>query len=388
MYSKLYSGEVIDIRIPANLKHGGTFGITSAITQFIATWSRNDPNGHLSPYSSSSGAESFAELLHQPHGLIASYMAQHLVDPKGAEFRRQEILAQAAPYIEAMQSSKFRETMNGRGAVLTCFAGAKREYLLPLYERDQLQFPLSVRNDSNGMRGVGDFESLTKKLIEVCDPLALRNMPDTFTQSLGLLVRELFENTDDHATTDEFGRKYTWDYPNVRGILAKYISFTPSSKDATTNEAIGSFDDVPHRLYYQKALLNSTASKSLSFIELSVFDCGPGIAKRWLAHVDPNERIENISIEIEEKLVRETFELGKTSKSIHGTGVGLDTVVKSLVRLKALLRLRTGRLCLYQDFSSGAGSVFEPRHWLNDRKMLPRTEGTSFSILIPLSGKE
>ena len=371
-YRKLQSDEVLDIRLPAHMKHGGTFGITSAICQFVATWARNNQKGKLLPYGSGGGASSFAELLHQPHGLIASYMAPHLADPKRIELVKQEVLAQAAPYIEAMQSSRLRETMNGRGAVLACFAGAKNEFLLPLYERKNLK----------GMRGSGDFENLTRKLIEVCDPSVLRNMPDTFIQSLGQLIRELFENTNDHASSDEFGRGYTWDYPNARWILAKYISFTPSAKDV-----ISSFDDVPHRLYFQKALLNSTANRTLDFIELSVMDCGPGIAKRWLAHVRPNGSIESVSIDFEEELVRETFELGKTSKPINGTGVGLYTVIKSLVRLKALLRLRTGRLCLYQDFSSGAGETFEPRHWLNDRRELPRAVGTSFSILIPLSSK-
>jgi hypothetical protein len=262
--------------------------------------------------------------------------------------------------------------MNGRGAILTCFSGAKNEFLLPLYERSNF----------DGVRGIGDFENLTQRLIAVCDPSVLRNMPATFIQSLALLIRELFENTNDHASTDEFGRKYSWSYPNVRGILAKYISFSPHEKNV-----MESFDDVPHRLFFQKAMLNYSASKTIDFLELAVIDCGPGIAKRWLSHVRPHENIDDISIDEEEKLVKETFELGKTSKPINGTGVGLYTVIKSLVLLKALLRLRTGRLCLYQDFSGGAASTFEPRHWLNERKELARTVGTSYSILIPLSTK-
>jgi hypothetical protein len=372
LYSELHGTDAVDVRLPSHLKHGGTFGISSAIVQFVATWGRANQKGKLSPYGAGNGVESFAELLHQPHGLIASYMAPNLEAPQGSEFEKHEVLAQAAPYIEAMQSSRFRETMNGRGALLACFAGAKNEFLLPLYERKNLE----------GMRGAGDFENLTRKLMEVCDPTVLRNMPDTFVQSLGLLIRELFENTNDHASTDEQGRDYSWHYPNVRAVLAKYIAFTPGAKDA-----INAFDDVPHRLYFQKAMLKANADKTLDFIELSVFDCGPGIAKRWLAHVNPHENIENVSIDKEEELVRETFELGKTSKPINGTGVGLYTVIKSLGRLKALLRLRTGRLCLYQDFSSGADTAFEPRHWLNERKELPRTVGTSFSILIPLASR-
>lgn len=371
-YGELPINTAVDVRLPVHIKHGGTFGITSAIVQFIATWARNNSNGRLMPYGANSGVESFAELLHQPHGLIASYLAPILMDPKKTILTKQMVLSQAAPYIEAMQSSRFRDTMNGRGAILACFAGAKNEFILPLYERKNLE----------GLRGAADFENLTRKLIEVCDPSVLRNMPEAFIQSLGQLIRELFENTNDHASSDEIGRGYRWDYPNVRGVFAKYISFAPNSKDA-----IDAFDDIPHRLFFQKALLNYTASKTIDFLELSVVDSGPGIAKRWLAHVSPNASIDEVSIDDEEKLVRETFELGKTSKPINGTGVGLDTVIKSLVRLKALLRLRTGRLCLYQDFSSGAGAAFEPRHWLNDRKELPRTVGTSFSILIPLSNK-
>lgn len=371
-YSKLHSDAVLDVRLPAHLKQGGTFGINSALVQFIATWARNNQKGRLLPYGSNTGVASYAELLHQPHGLIASYMAPNLADPKGVKLGKSEVLAQAAPFIEAMQSSRLRETMNGRGAILACFAGAKSEFLLPLYERSNIE----------GMRGIGDFEKLTQQLIRVCDPSLLGRTPENIIKSISLLIRELFENTNDHATTDELGCEYSWEYPNVRGIFAKYISFGPHDSDA-----INAFGDVPHRLFFQKAMLNYTASKTIDFLEISVIDSGPGIAKRWLAHVRPNANIEEVSIALEEELVRETFELGKTSKKINGTGVGLDTVIKSLVMVKALLRLRTGRLCLYQDFSSGPVSSFEPRHWLNDRKELPRTVGTSFSILIPLSSK-
>jgi hypothetical protein len=371
-YKKLQGAEVQDVRLPKNLNHGGSFGITSAIIQFIATWSKSPQAGKLLPYGTSVGKESFADLLHQPHGLLASYLAPHLADSKKNNLEKQDVLAQAVPYIEAMQSTQLRGTMNGRGAILACFAGAKNEFLLPLYERPNLQ----------GMRGLGDFENLTKKLIGVCDPSIVKHLPDTFIQSLGLLVRELFENTNDHGSSDDFGQNYSWSHPNVRAISAKFISFNPNDKNV-----METFDDVPHRLFFQKQMLSTSSEKQTNFIELSVIDCGVGIAKKWLSHIDPHKNINDVSIKEEERFVRETFELGKTSKQINGTGVGLYTVIKSLVLMKALLRLRTGRLCLYQDFSSGGGEVFEPTHWLKDRKELPRTVGTSFSILIPISIK-
>lgn len=373
LYLELQNNSTVDIRLPEHLMQGGSFGIISAIIQFIATWSRSPNENRLFPYSQKAGVLSYAKLLHQPHGLITCYMAPNIVDSKGNVLRKSEVLAQAASYIEAMQTSKLRETMNGRGAILACFAGARNEFLIPLYERPNVQ----------GLRGIRDFELLTQQLINCCDPSALRRLPETHIQTISLLIRELFENTNDHATTDECGREYCWDYPNVRSIVAKYITFNPNDTDSI--ETLG---DVPHRVFYIKALLDYTATKIIDFLEVTVIDSGPGIAKRWLSHVSPKDKIENISIDSEEKLVREAFELGKTTKNISGTGIGLNTVIKSLVKLKALLRLRTGRLCLYQSFSDNSKQEFAPSHWLTNRKELPRTVGTSFSILIPLSSKK
>lgn len=373
LYLKLQSEKPIDVRLPEHLKQGGSFGITSAIIQFIATWSRSNRENKLLPYNQTIGASSYAKLLHQPHGLTACYLAPNLVDSKGNNLRKSEVLAQAIPYIEAMQTSKLRETMNGRGAILACFAGAKNEFLLPLYERSCLE----------GLRGIGDFERLAQQLINCCDPSALRRLPETHIQIIGLLIRELFENTNDHATTDEYGKEYYWEYPNVRSIIAKYITFNPNDTDS-----IKALSDAPHHFFYQKALLDYTATRIIDFLEVTVIDSGPGIAKRWLSHVNPNANVENIPIDLEEKYVREAFELGKTTKNISGTGIGLDTVIKSLVKLKALLRLRTGRLCLFQSFSGNSKQVFAPSHLHKDRKELPKLVGTSFSILIPLSSKK
>jgi len=295
------------------------------------------------------------------------------VDSKGNVLKKSEVLAQAASYIEAMQTSRFRETMNSRGAILACFAGARNEFLIPLYERPDVQ----------GVRGIRDFELLTQRIINCCAPSTLRRLPEADIQTISLLIRELFENTNDHATTDEFGREYCWDYPNVRSIIAKYIAFNPND-----TSSVNTLSDAPHHMFYQKALLDYTATRIIDFLEVTVIDSGPGIAKRWLSHVDPNTYAEDILIDEEEKLVREAFKLGKTTKNIRGTGVGLDTVIKSLVKLKAFLQLRTGRLCLYQNFSDNSKQEFAPSHLLSNRKKLPRTVGTSFSILIPLSSKK
>lgn len=382
-YSTLQGDGANEIRIPTHLRHGGTFGIIAALIQFITFWARSNPDGALIPYSSGSGLAAFAELLRQPHGFVAGYMAPRLVDPKHVKVNRNEVLATALNVIEAMQQiDRLRETMNGRGVFLTCFAGAKNEYLLPFYERPEPQ----------GLRGTRDFANLTQQIVSACAPELIRHASKESIEAIGLLLRELFENTNDHARTDELGREYDWKRPNVRGVLAKFISFGSYEEAASAFRGDGS-----HTLFFNRAILGkpvtrgtqlkAKTSETRNFLELSVFDGGPGIARRWLAHKQAGRDLESLSIQEEEALVRETFELGKTSKQGNGTGVGLDSVCKSMLELKALLRLRTGRLCLYQDFSHGTSSMFNPSHWLNDRKELAPTTGSVFSILIPLPSK-
>jgi len=373
-YSKLQNNSNINVRLPEHLKQGGSFGITSAIIQFIATWSRTKKNSTLFPYSQYVDVMSYEKLLHQPHGLIACYMAKNISDPRSNILRKSKVLAQAVPVIEAMQKSELRKTMNSRGAILACFAGARNEFLVPLYEYPNLQ----------GLRGIRDFELLTQQLINCCAPSVLQHLSETQVRTISLLIHELFENTNDHATSDENGQDYHWEYPNVRSIITKHIPFSPNDE-----KSIKALSDVPHRLFFQKALLNSSATRVVDFFEVTVIDSGPGIAKRWLSHVNPKKKIDNIPIDTEEKFIKEAFQLGKTTKNISGTGIGLDTVIKSLAKLKALLRLRTGRLCLYQDFSgNNAKDEFHPSHWLKERTELPKTVGTAFSILIPLSIKK
>lgn len=381
-YSKLENSDANSVRFPTNLSHGGTFGTIAALIQFIATWSRTVPSGAVIPYAAKTGIEAFSELLRQPHGLVAAYMSPRLADPKHQDLKKSEVLAQARSAIDAMQHmDRLRDTMSGRGVFLACFAGAQNEYLLPLYE---------LADASHGLRGTKDFLELTKRIVGACAPELLRNASQESFQALSLILRELFENTNDHARTDELGREYGWGRPSVRGILAKYISF--SSYEGAGDTLDG---DIAHSLFFNRALLDKPKAKNSpllkkgsqtrNFLELTVFDTGPGIAGRWNAHKYPEQDLDHVSIDKEEQLIREAFELGKTSKPGNGTGVGLDSVCKSMLELRALLRLRTGRLCLYQDFSRKVNPEFRPSHWLSDRKELARVSGTVFSVLIPLS---
>ncbi|MGH8557963.1 MAG: hypothetical protein ACRESZ_10980 [Methylococcales bacterium] len=208
---------------------------------------------------------------------------------------------QAAEAITAMDRGRFRDTMDGRGVFLACLAGAKREFLLPLYERPTIQ----------GMRGTRDFEILIGQIVNACSPELHRHASPQSLRFIGLLVRELFENTNDHAHSDVFGRNYNWDYPNPRAILAKFIAI-----DSYAIESERLFEgDAQQNLFLTRAILDkpdgprnrnsASVGSTTKFLEVSVIDGGPGIARRWLAHKRRGvENTNELSAEEEEQLVR------------------------------------------------------------------------------------
>lgn len=74
-----------------------------------------------------------------------------------------------------------------------------------------------------------------------------------------------------------------------------------------------------------------------------------------------------------------------TTKDSVTSGMGLHNAVQALNKLKAYVRLRTGRVCLYQAFQGQDQVVeFNPKNWSGDRELVA-AEGTVFTICIPVN---
>lgn len=358
------SGTSINLKLPLKLAYGGAFGIGSALIQLIGSWSRSPLLGSLISYSSPSGDIIFEHMLENPHGLIATYMSRKIIGKQKID--RTNLLRHAEKRVEAMHAGKLKNTIKGPGVFLACFAGAKKEFLLPFYKHP----------DTSGVRGTSDFLHLTEDILFSCDHKFKDSMPSDWLKNIAVLIRELFENTNDHATQDEKNRNFTWIYPNVRGLLArKTIIYS--------GERLDIFKDGASALAFSK-LLTRSAKSSVPMIEITVFDFGPGIAKRYLSVQEPLRELIKIPVDEERKIVIDAFSLGSSTKKGNGVGVGLDSVVKSLGRLDAFIRLRTGRLCLWQDFSRGTQDI-DLVHYFPKRQELACATGTTFSILIPVN---
>ena len=362
------------LRIPLALRYGGTVGVPAALMQYVATWSRRhmQPTLQLYGHLKSNPMEAIAQ---EPHGLVSTYFTNSVQIPgRDAPLSTREALSYGVARIQAMQESRFRETMRGRGVFLCCFGRAKNEYLIPFYSRAH---PSSLRSRA-------DFVSLTSRIISACAPSAEFKVTEQDNTAIGTLIYELFRNTEEHATVDEKGKPYQ---RNVRALMAKFIAYDRNA----TNEQVVSDDPVFSKYLAEKSAAHAAKApggnsplQRASFLELTVLDTGPGLVRRWISR-DAPPSLDELPLQTEVDIVKQCFALHTTTKSISASGLGLAYVLKTLSQLNAFLRLRTGRICLVQDFSDTPSGSFEPTHWLENQKKLSYTAGASYSIVIPLT---
>jgi hypothetical protein len=91
--------------------------------------------------------------------------------------------------------------------------------------------------------------------------------------------------------------------------------------------------------------------------------------------------------------VIDCFKKNATSKRHGDYGQGLPLVIKLLREKRGFLRLRTGRLSLYEDYSRPVGDPDSPPDlqggYLPDKSVrtLSRVEGTLVTLLVPLQSQ-
>ncbi|WP_065860123.1 hypothetical protein [Ralstonia pickettii] len=357
------------LRVPSALRFGGNIGVHGALIQFISYWARTVINSHLRLYG-----ESLAD---EPHGIAALYFASQTSGIGGEPLSKREALQPAVPRIAAMQEGRYLDTMHGRGVFLACFAGAKNEYLKPFY----------ASGSEDSLRSRDEFITLTNQIISACAPSTAKRLTPERLVAIGSLLYELFKNTHEHAVTNEMGVRYD---KSVRAVLAKFVSVQGTGE----GEGILSSEDSSHAFFFLRNLANKQRHMQDSgrlrsgvqshFLELTVLDTGPGLVRRWLSRF-PGRNLSDLSIADEVDIVKRCFEMHASTKENRSSGGGLDRVVQTLTELKGFLRLRTGRVCLVQDFSSEKSRAFAPRHWDTAQEELPLTTGAVYSIIIPLS---
>jgi len=195
------------------------------------------------------------------------------------------------------------------------------------------------------------------------------------------ILWELLKNTHEHATKDYLNQATL--NPSTRGL---YMRIQRGSKKSFIENAKGNKGLTE---YYNKSL-----QEGLNFLlEITVFDSGPGLAKRFLG----NKWTQNISMDDEVNTIKRCLIKGQTSVvDLNGInkGYGLHDVLNVLSRLKGFLKIRSGRASIYRDLIKSPHTNAETTEnidlfdWSNSTKdyiEMSNTEGTSISLVYSIN---
>lgn len=362
------------LRMPVKLELGGGLGAAVQAVQTVAMWSRLAQGlcpAVLSPSFATQVVtrERFASTL---PGMATLYFSSS-VTSGNESVDRYHALEAVAPRVKAMQDSDFRNTLRGIGVALVCFAGAKSEFLHPLYSRPASGF----------VRGHADFRVLLPRVLAQLGAGFAEKLTEGQLELLSALVYQLFLNTDEHAADDVHGRRYA---TGLRGFTARLTTL-----DDVPSLVRYSGEDTALRAYLTKlALLPGQRAEPpkerklpagpVRLVELSVFDTGPGLALRWLSQTEGPVSYRDFSEERELDAVQSCFGKHATTKASQYSGLGLPMALMAMKRLNAFMTLRTGRMSLYQDFSVGSTEAFDPKRRYPAKQHLAEIAGTGYTV--------
>ncbi|RYH63464.1 MAG: hypothetical protein EON54_08245 [Alcaligenaceae bacterium] len=337
----------------------------AALLQVLISWARLSPNGKLkitgvsNPESSQSTLE---ECCSYSVGVGALSLAAEIMI---GDFLipRSMALMPAASRMESAYNGQYRDLQKGRAVDLICVAGAKRQYLKPLFSKP----------DSKGVKLKYDLISTVRGLALQAHPKADEIISTQTYSALATLTHELFENTQEHATSD------VQQIPYRRHIEAVFVSWLTLS-DSTTRQDFSS-NSLLRDYWASVSDAQSTTREAAAGLCFSFLDSGPGMAARFLS-----KDYFQMSSEEERAALLNCLNVHQTTKNNPAAGLGLSEVLTELKALNGLLRIRSGRLSIFKCFPPGNPKGLAEEEfldWFEDRKIHERVAGTLITVFIP-----
>lgn len=380
---KLSIGAAETLQVPKALDNEGAFGGAPLAVQAFAAWARRPETHRVQlPAEVATSELERANFAASLAGMGAMYFADEVV-AGDHRWQRFDALRAVTPHVLAMNRGDFASAGTRREAGLVCFAGARAEFLAPLYSKPEL----------GSVREATDFRVLLKRVLKSLDENLPTQLNEGQHELLSSMLHQLFQNTDEHGAFDAQGRKY------ARAMRGLFIRLTTLPNPQALVSDVG--EDVPLKTYLTKVGLlrpqeqmraasdikeASKPGQPIRFLELSVFDTGPGMALRWLSKSLGARRYEDFSEEQELEALKACFKKHATTKMVHNSGIGLPMALVAMKRLNAFMALRTGRMSLYQDFSVASTDAFDPKPRGGVKEQsAPEIAGTSYTIVFKVN---
>ncbi|MBS1043577.1 hypothetical protein [Gluconobacter cerinus] len=346
--------------------HDTACGGAAAIAQVVFTWARQNPSASFTPLLDCN--RDLGDLVKRLPGLIAIMMAGKIGNEEadeGAERRR--AYAAAKEIVSKMDEREYRNTTKGIGVSLVCADETTKAYLSPFYASAQNRRPV--------LRAEEEFQYLASKLLEAAVNQVRFDEVVHLANDLGVMIRELIDNTDRYARQDINGNRLR---KSVRGLHAQSHHVSPDR----INSLAGEYAPLAR---YLTRIEQRMRFKTAQILEISIFDSGPGFAAHAMGRQIPSD----YDIGEELKLVRSRFLERNHEYTRDGAGKGLRRTLERLKKDSGFIRLRTGRTSLYKDFSLGSETKFTPEDMQLDDAFgghpAARAEGTLLTLLVPLA---
>lgn len=365
------------MRLPSQIKHIGFWGLEVALIQLIVTWSRAHQNPVIKSYINDGDTNArtgqLEDLGKRLYGIAALYLASRMTTGQNTDIPKSEYASYCAEVLRLMNSCDIysSESVNGTypkniGKVASqfiCLHGSGYEFQRALY------------NGPSRAEAIGrsEFKAIVKSALREDKAFAcfLDDKPKALG-SLANLLYELFQNTNVHAYEMINGKSFV---KNIRAISLKGHSDVFERKDLGQMKSHNKkFNDY---LAHCTEMFRNKEGGAHRFLELSIIDGGVGLAQRFTG-----AELSKLSLEEEREITVNCFMDGVSSQNSDSRGEGLDEVWKALCELDGFIRVRTGRMCLFQTFHNRNASdkpVFA--NWAN--VPLAHAEGTAVTIIIP-----
>ncbi|KAF0813149.1 hypothetical protein IGB42_02550 [Andreprevotia sp. IGB-42] len=316
-------------------------------------------------------------------GLFLSLLPNGKVDgvdrKQSADFRRR--------YLEAQQN--WPDLASSFSEILICVDSLpkllpKQLYLLP-EERTLIDSEAYGEIFRGILKSLGDAHDAKSKL---------RGREDAICS----IIFELFKNTHDHARHGIEGVELV---DSIRGIYTDYYPI--EYFDSKYFQKVAGEESTPLSRYIGLVVgdhirKDASSEKKISgFLEITIFDSGPGLAAKLTG-----KSIADLTSELQYEDVIKCFGKGYSSTTSGARGFGLWKVLSMLRSLNGLIRVRTNKVHLSRDFRAlqGLGVVSHAfgekvpdnrlydwtRGFLAPISEYPSIEGTNISVFIPLEG--